>query len=169
MTQSEKKITKSKLDILIDKPLHKVDHFEGAITFTFLVDETIYDLSIICSMRFYKDDSYIFASHDMYQPIDSLFNYDDFVWDTFPWHEKGNNKLDKAIERHFNNNFNDYVVKSMQVKQFGDLTIQFTNGYTLEIFSDASGFSENWRFGIQGAEKPLLLVAGIGLDHELMK
>ena len=169
MTQADRNIAKSKIAMIEDKPLKKIEHVRGDINVLFEEGKEVYALQFICSMRFYKGDEYVFASHDMYQAIDSIFNYDDFIHDDFAWYEKGVNKLDEAIDRHFaKDNFGEYVIQEVLVKQFGDLEIRFTNGYVMEVFCDASGHSENWRFGILGAEKPLVVVAGIGLDHEMM-
>ena len=168
MTQSSIRVAKSKLAMIEGKAIEDITHDTGLISIIFKEGDDTYELGIMGSMRFYKDDEYIFASADRFQPIDELYNDENFVWNTFPWHVKGNNLLDVAIEKHFASNFSDYIVERIQIKKFGDLTLHFTNGYTLDTFGNASEHADHWYFGVQGAEKPLIVVAGIGLDHEMM-
>jgi len=124
-----------------------------------------YGLDISCSMRFTCGDEIIFAQSDIFLPNDEIANRPHFNWDAFEWHVYGNNYFDRKIARHFNGEFSDYIVKSVKVNKFGDLTIAFENDFVLELFVDGSGYSENWRFGEINSTKPLIAVNGNGIDN----
>ena len=117
-------------------------------------------------MRFSCGDEIIFAKSDMFLPTEEIANSPNFVWDTFEWHIRGNNYFDQIVPKHFfDNSFSDYIVKSVKVNKFGDLTIAFENGFVLELFNDGSGYSEAWRFGeINSTES--LIINGNGIDKE---
>jgi len=58
-----------------------------------------------------------------------------------------------------------YIVKSVKIGKFGDLTIAFENNFALEFFADGSGYSENWRFGeINSSDS--LVVTSKGILYE---
>ena len=168
MTQSSIRIAKSKLAMIEGKAIEDIIHDKGLISIMFKEGDDTYELGIMGSMRFYKDDEFIFASGDRFQAINEYFDGEDYVTNPLPWYVKGNNLLDVAIEKHFASDFSDYIVERVQVKKFGDLTLHFTNGYTLHTFGAACEHADHWYFGILGAEKPLVSVVGIGLDHEMM-
>jgi len=125
-----------------------------------------YALDTLCSLRFSCGDEVIFAKSDMFLPIEEIANKPDFIWDDFDWHVRGNNALDRIVASHFNGEFSEYIVKSVKVNKFGDLTIAFENGFVLELFADGSGYSENWRFGEINSGKPHLVLTGNGIDTE---
>ena len=125
-----------------------------------------YCLTPLCSMRLSCGDEIIFASGDIFLPTDEQFLKDDFVWDTFDWHTYGNSIFEKLIAKHFvDDDFSDYIVKSIKISKFGDLAISFENNFVLEVFAETSKYSENWRFGeINSTES--LIINGNGIDRE---
>jgi len=106
-----------------------------------------FGINSICSMRFIHGNDVILSFSDIYIPIDELNNKEGFNAENFDWRTIGNTIFDEGMDKHFRRIFDDYIVKSVGVGKFGDLTIIFENDCVLEFFSDTSGGSENWRFG----------------------
>ena len=103
-----------------------------------------YVLSAMCSMRFTCDDEILLASSDILLPNRKIAHSMDFDWHTFNWGHEGNNYYDEVIGRHFSGKFSEYIVKSIEVKKHGDLTILFENGFQLELCASYSRDGENW-------------------------
>ena len=122
-----------------------------------------YVLHSLCSMRLTLDDKVILAKSDVFLPTEEHAAKPDFAWETFDWHTFGNTAFDELVAIHFGEKFDDYIVKSLNVNKFGDLTITFENGFALEFFVDGSGDSENWRFGEINSTESLILT-GNGIE-----
>ena len=126
-----------------------------------------YALDALCSMRFYCGNDIIFASSDIYLPIEEIANRDDFIWDTFDWHTRGNTIFDELVSKHFSGEFSEYIVKNVKIGKFGDLTITFENNFVLEFFADGSEYSENWRFGEINSSDSLIVTSKGVLDEPM--
>lgn len=193
MTKNDIKQIQETLSIIIGQPMRGLGRFNSEIYFNFgelveldmsKVDEAIrevyekddksvkimvgeYQLYILCAMRFTHGDKIIFADGDVYYPIDEIENEPDFIWDNFKWHETGNNIFDEITARHFKGKYDDYIVKSTKVNNFGDLTISFENGYVMELFADGSDYGENWIFGkTKSTPEESLILTGRGIYTE---
>ena len=118
-----------------------------------------YALDTLCSMRFTCGNDVIFAKGDIFLPTNEIYNKEDFIWDDFDWHAHGNNLFDELLAKHFRGEYDDYIVKSVKVGKFGDLTIAFENDFVLEFFADSSGDSENWRFGETNSTESLIVTS----------
>ena len=124
-----------------------------------------YGMHVLCGMRFTCGDEVIFARSDIFLPTVEQSNKPDFSWATFDWHTTGNTAFDEFVSRHFNGKFCDYIVKSIKVNKFGDLTIAFENGFMLELFSDNSDDSTLWNFGEMAATEDLLTITSNGIER----
>lgn len=127
----------------------------------------MYALDTLCSMRFTCGNDVIFAKSDIFLPTEEIARKDNFVWDTFDWHTHGNTLFDELVLKHFRGEFHEYIVKSVKVGKFGDLTICFENGFLLEFFADGSGYSENWRFGKTNSTESLVITSKGIIDDDV--
>jgi len=187
MTNRNISTIKEALSVLIGTPLREFDRSGPMLVFNFgdliEVDDIVvgknrmpvfdengkgiptksqagrYALDALCSMRFACGNDVVLAKSDIFIPTDEQISKDDFVWDTFDWHTHGNTLFDELLERHFRGDFSEYIVKSVKVGKFGDLTITFENDFVLEFFADGSGHSENWRFGETNSTESLIVTS----------
>ena len=169
MTKKDIKHVSKTLAVLVGQPLRKIGRNVELITINF--DKLIqsgddklgkYEMGVLCNMRFTYGDKIIFASNDVFHPTEEQANKPGFIWDTFDWQILGNTMFDEIVEKHFNGKFCDYIVKSVKINKFGDLTIKFENNFIIEFFADGSGYSENWRFGEANSSDSMLILTGNG-------
>jgi len=172
MTKKDVKFIRESLTVLIGQPLTNLGRARAMVVVNFgeLVETNIikrgedgaairnekgrlvyvkgmegrYALNAQCSMRFTCDDEILFASSDILLPNTEIAHSMDFNWHTFNWGHEGNNYYDEMTLRHFNGKFSEYIVKNIEVKNFGDLTILFENGFQLEFYANYSRDDENW-------------------------
>jgi len=128
-----------------------------------------YALHIECMFRMICGSHIIFAKHDVFLPSSKIYTGEDFDWESFDYDVLGNNKLDELMEKYISPDSPELIVEDLAVNKFGDLKIKLTNSFVLELFSDASGDSENWRFfdfGVRDAKHLVILGDGIEEDDE---
>jgi hypothetical protein len=71
--------------------------------------------------------------------------------------------LDEIIDSKFQD-LDGFIVKSIDVNKFADIRLEFTNGFTLEAFTDfAREDDEAWRFWHRGDEEHLV-ITGKGIE-----
>ena len=124
-----------------------------------------YGIDSMCSMRFTCGADVVFAKSDIFIPTEALAHSENYNGGDFDWHIQGNTLFDELLNRHFHGDFSEYIVKSVKVGRFGDLTITFENDFVLEFFADGSGYSENWRFG-ETKSTDSLIVTSMGIIDE---
>lgn len=84
--------------------------------------------------------------------------------ENFNWDVKGNNLFDKWCDD-FNKNFSDnIVIKSIEINNFGDLKIKFSNSITLNVFVDTTSNDECWRFFVWHGKERHLVITGRGIQ-----
>jgi len=127
-----------------------------------------YGIDSLCSMRLTCGNEVILASSDIFLPNEEQSNKEGFVWDTFDWLTHGNTFFDELLATHFRGEFDGYIVKSVKVKKFGDLTITFENGFVLEFFTDTADLSEIWRFGETNSTHSLVVTSKGILDESAL-
>ena len=188
MKRNETEKIKETVSVLVGAPLRKISRIASTLYFRFgdivevngivLRDDSgkvmrdgegnvlhekhlngMYALDTLCSMRFTCGNDVILAKSDIFLPTEEIYNKEDFIWDNFDWHAHGNNRFDELLAKHFRGEYDDYIVKSVKVGKFGDLTIAFENDFVLEFFADGSGDSENWRFGETNSTESLIVTS----------
>ena len=102
-------------------------------------------LTSICTMRFIKSDKIYLTGQDFYIPKESEMSKEGFNLDDFNWYED-ESLFEETIERHFKDGYNGYIVTEAKVRDFGDLTIKFENGFEIQIIADSTEYGENWSF-----------------------
>lgn len=122
-------------------------------------------LHVDCCFRLICGDTIILSRGDIFEPTSVMENDPDFDWDQFDWDIIGNNRFDEMVERYFTNEENDFIVEDIKVSPLGDLQIDFTNGFILEVFTDISGADECWRFFELGSDIHTV-ITGQGLDDD---
>jgi len=131
-----------------------------------------YAFQIECSARFTCGDEILLAKSDITLPNTKLSEtqkiiidgMEFFDWDNFDWSVRGDNYFDEMVSKYIGEEPFGFIVKKVSVSKFGDLAINFENGFALEIFADGSTGSENWVFYEVDNEKSSLLVMGDGIE-----
>jgi len=107
----------------------------------------------------------ILASADIYQPNSVHLANQDFVFSDFDWTIFGENRFDETVQSKILPILDDdFVVKDIELSNFGDLKIIFKNGYHLEVYLDTSGEEECWRFLNTQDADIYLIVTGVGIE-----
>lgn len=123
------------------------------------VDGKDYALHMQTFFRFCNNEEVLITDMDKYQPISPMTDNEDFNWDV-----KGNNLLDKWCDE-FNKNLSDsIVINSIEINNFNDLKICFSNSITLTVFVDTTSNDECWRFFVWRGEERHLVITGRGIQ-----
>ena len=124
-----------------------------------------YAIHAECTSRLTCDDKIIFAKSDIFLPAQKIASSEGFSFEEFEWDEIGNNYFDEMSAGLINEKSPDFIVKDITITKYGDLTIFFTNGFTLEFFADGSSGSENWRFFENSNLESHLVITGDGIEE----
>lgn len=123
------------------------------------VDGKDYALHMQTFFRFCNDEDVLITDMDKYQPISQMTDNEDFDWDV-----KGSNLLDKWCDE-FNKNLSDsIIINSIDINNFGDLKIYFSNSITLTVFVDTTSNDECWRFFVWHGKERHLVITGRGIQ-----
>lgn len=123
------------------------------------IDGKDYALHMQTFFRFCNIEEVLITDMDKYQPISPMTETENLNWDV-----KGNNLFDKWCDD-FNKNFSDnIVIKSIEINNFGDLTIKFSNSITLNVFVDTTSNDECWRFFVWHGKERHLVITGRGIQ-----
>ena len=120
--------------------------FDGFIDYKSLIDGKIserpkYALLASCHWRLFKDNKIVLAAHDMYWPPNAGDSLVDFDWDV-----QGNNRFDvRAREINAIMKEKGVTISTADASEFGDLTIQMTDGFCLQVLLCNSMRKEYWR------------------------
>ena len=123
-----------------------------------------YALHAECTSRITCDGKIILAKSDIFLPAQKIASDECFEWENFVWDEMGNNYFDEVTSDLISKSTPDFIVKDVSISKYGDVSIQFENGFVLELFADGSSGSENWRFFENGTESGHLIMSGDGVD-----
>jgi hypothetical protein len=126
-------------------------------------------LHISCAYRVGRDCEIILTENDYYVPSTEIQEKADAEGRAVDFDEDrigklGNNRIDEIMESRFKN-LEGFVVKSVAINAFGDLRIQFTNGYSIDAFIDTSDVDECWRF-FHPTQEDDLVVTGKGIQQD---
>gem|GEM_PF-6541018 len=147
MNDNNLKVVQEHLKVLLEQPLSAIERNESLISVNFTaLDNRVFSLQIICSMRLTHKRDIILAKNDIVAPKNNASKSLNFDWDAFDWRPLGNNHFDDMVEKHITNSPFPYIVEKIALNKFYDLKIFFKNDFTLELFAEASENSELWRF-----------------------
>jgi hypothetical protein len=117
-------------------------------------------------------DEIILSKDDMFNPSSKKENEPDFDWDKWAtdeidgWDIRGNNRYDEICNNYFSNELFDFIVQKVTVSRWGDLKIEFENGFALETFVDVSLDDECWRFFVTNTSDSHIVITGQGLSAD---
>lgn len=118
-----------------------------------------YALHLQTFFRCCNEEEVLITDMDKYQPISPMTEAEDFDWDV-----QGNNLLDKWCEK-FNKDLSDkMIIHSIEVNNYGDLKIRFSNSITLTVFIDTTSDDECWRFFVWHGTERHLVITGRGIQ-----
>jgi len=122
-------------------------------------------LHLQCPWRITLGKNIIICSSDIYLPTsDQDSDAWDFDWSNFQWDIQGNNLFDEKAAQMFPNN-SHISICHVNMNQYGDLTLLFTNKMRLECFVNDSTHTESWRFFKLGDSNEKHLVwMGTGME-----
>ena len=181
MKKADVETTKSKLSALTGQPLRTIER-EGNLIIVSLGDLVVhhaiakdenreqklegkYELMLFCGMRMTCGDEILFGDGDIFIPCTHLTDDDKAnAYDESGWLKQSSSYFDEAIAKYICDEPFEFVVKKVSVSKFGDLAIEFQNGFVLEVFADSSGESENWYFYEIDSKEPGFMVLGRGID-----
>lgn len=123
------------------------------------IDGEDYALHMQTFFRFCNNEEVLITDMDKYQPISPMTENEDFNWDV-----QGNNLLDKWCDE-FNKYLSDkIIINSIEINNFGDLKICFSNSITLTVFVDTTSDDECWRFFVWRGTERHLVITGRGIQ-----
>ncbi|MBE7038559.1 MAG: hypothetical protein E7404_06640 [Ruminococcaceae bacterium] len=119
-----------------------------------------YALHIDGLFRISFNNKILLTQDDIFKPSVALQD-NDFYEETFQWDIKGHNKFDEKIANIFDLTKSPLLVKAIQVNKYGDLNINLSNNYDIDVFIDTSEAEECWRFfEIGNNETPHIVIMG---------
>ncbi len=119
-----------------------------------------YALHLQTFFRICNDERILITDMDKYQQISPAGENEDANWDI-----QGNNLFDKWCNEFNNQLSNNVVIKSVEINDFGDLRIIFSNSLVLSVFVDTTSDDECWRFFVWHGKERHLVVTGKGIQH----
>lgn len=117
--------------------------------------ESDYALDSFCNFRWTYQDRVILTRQDIFQPSHSFLKehgltiMDNIEETGFHYDEYSGSRFDEIVEQNFKPVYEQtlrFIVKKINVSKFGDLILEFENGYRLEIFIDTSDPLNCWAF-----------------------
>ena len=121
-----------------------------------------YSLHIQCPFRISCNGKKKLGSADMYEP-----NSDTGWSENFNWDKVGTNLYDeKALLFTQELSYEDITVTNIKSNAMGDVQIYLSNYCVIEIFTNTSSKSEEWRFFETGIEKKHFVVTGKGIEED---
>lgn len=172
MKKEDLKRIKDKVEILMGMRMVEMIRWDDYVEFGFVPgnkDEAVlqaelkkieridfdYVIAAFGCFRWLFKDRVILAERDMYQPslpileANNLTIGEGYKVENYNYNERGNNRLDEindTIFRPIYQQTRSFIVKKVTVSKYGDLTLDFENGYRLEIFIDVSDALLCWDF-----------------------
>jgi hypothetical protein len=122
-----------------------------------------YSLNIQCTWRITRQGKIVVASDDLYFPPGD-HPYDDL--ENFDWSRQGSNLGDvrtNLLKEEIANN--TIVVLSVEADYIGGLSIQLSEGYSIELFPANSLEREYWRFFNRQSSDQHFVVTGSGIEE----
>lgn len=88
----------------------------------------------------------------------------------FHYDEYSGSRFDEIVEQNFKPVYEQtqsFIVKKINVSKFGDLTMDFENGYRLEIFIDTSDPLDCWAFSEIGVPNNITIGGNAIVEEDI--
>ena len=121
-----------------------------------------YSLHIQCPFRISCNGKKKLGSGDMYEPNSITEWSGDFKWDRAGVNLYDENAL--LLTQELSNG--DITVTNIKSSEMGDVQICLSNSCVIEIFTNTSSKTEEWRFFETGTEKEHFVVTGKGIKDK---
>lgn len=129
----------------------------------FNTDNSEYSLHLQTAFRIRNNEKVLVANSDMFEPTETLQSSPSFDWETFNWDVQGFNRYDEWVKQ-FKKEFDEPItVQTINVNNFGDLTIELSQNIVIEVFINATT-EECWRFFERTSKDDHLVVTGQGIE-----
>ena len=164
-------IIKNRLSALLNMPLNYIMRCGGMgdfgfgedVLFTNFRGETRlvskYGLHLQCAFRLVDSKNILLANLDMYTNNSKTEWTEDFAWDIC-----GANYYDEQTEKlMIEVSKKNIIVTKIEANLYGDLKIEFSNGWILDVFVNESSDEECWRFLKMDNDSPHLVITGKGI------
>lgn len=119
-----------------------------------------YHLNLQCMWRLINEKKLLVTNMDVYSPRTGDENNESFEWE-----KENNNLFDEKMQQLSVVLNKGIYVNSIDVSEIGDLKINFSNGWLLEVYVDVSNDSECWRMLKSGDLKSHLVITGLGIEE----
>lgn len=162
MTQENRGMIQERISCLIGAKGFTIGRAAAMCWIEFEEGSVKYALHIQSAFRICSGEKVLTADLDMFEPTKEIEEAPSFDWETYDWDVQGFNLFDKWTGE-WKKNGQEVKVETVKVGDFGDLTIQFSNGMFLEVFMNGSA-SEYWRFFERNSDAEHLVVTADGIE-----
>ena len=107
------------------------------------------EIHIQTFFRLIRKNKILLSYEELFEPADKRKS------SSFEWDVPGTSLYDKHLEKHKKDLFSKSVINVI-VNEIGDLSIEFEDGYKLQVLKDSMKKTENYRVFIVGREDILL-------------
>jgi len=167
MSNNLSDIIESKLSIINNLPVRYIGRACNMVWIGFGEDITTknhknvakYALHLQCDFRIIDSEKIILGSSDIYEPNSITEWTENFNWDI-----SGANLYDeiaKTISGIYKTE--QIIVTKISADNYGDIKIEISNGYIIEIFLSSSSKEECWRFFESGNNDSHFVITGKGV------
>lgn len=162
MTLSERNLITERMSIILGAKNVRIGRVFDLVWIAIKgTDGRDYALHMQTFFRFCNQEEILITDTDKYLPASPEIDYDTFNWDV-----QGNNLLDKWCEE-FNKNLSDkIIIDSVEINNFGDLTVYFSNFITLTVYAGMASDEECWRFFEWNGKEEHLVITGRGIQSQ---
>lgn len=162
MTQESRDLIQAQMNCLIGARGFTIGRSAAMCWIEFEHGDVKYALHIQCAFRICSGEKVLTANLDMFEPTEEIEGAPSFDWETYDWDVQGFNLFDKWTGE-WKKNGQEVKVETVEVGDFGDLTIRFSNGMFLGVFLNGSA-TECWRFFERDSDAEHLVVTADGIE-----
>ena len=135
-----------------------------------------YSIDVYCPFRWTYLDRVVLASQDMFQPSTSILKEhgleirEGAMVKDYDYNVCGANRFDEINKADFKaiiENTKTFIVRKITVSKFGDLTISFENGFTLEVFINVSDPENCWAFYETGELNNITIGGNVIVEEDI--
>ncbi len=127
-----------------------------------------YALHVQCAWHLAKAQHLLAASGDLgYEPSDENEEMSNYDGEVYAWPKAESSCLDERLLRFFQQcEKTPLFVQALRADDLGGLTIELSDNHRLAVFPNTSLDEEYWRFFQVGADRPHLVVTGLGIEDQ---